>query len=263
MRKIFPIKSIFYLLFFSLTVLGCNSKVDKPSSTFLLSESKLKFEDNKMQLSVKAKNNSSDISKGYVCVRLYDKDNSELEQFTGQEVSLNGDKEGNYSGEKQIELYKFEQISNAKIYVAKFGCTNLPEEAISNIEIVDKNNISFTKAEAANNSSSASQKTQLDMIVEWDNEIFAECSAIQTALLAYSINSGKDISYATTGVNRLNEIRKIKQSANVLTEEKFNQLLTLKNSEIPRGAIIPAHRTEEWFVENCVNKVTEIINNRN
>jgi hypothetical protein len=118
------------------------------------------------------------------------------------------------------------------------------------------------KADESKVSTIANEKSQHDLIVEWDNEIFVECSANQTALLAYSISNGKDSSDIITGVNRLTEIRKIKQSAGVLTEEKFNQLLTQKNSEIPMGAIVAPHRNVEWFSENCVKKVNEIISTR-
>jgi hypothetical protein len=36
-----------------------------------------------------------------------------------------------------------------------------------------------------------------------------------------------------------------------------------KNSEIPRGAIAAPHRSGDWFKENCVQKLNEIINNHN
>jgi hypothetical protein len=227
-----------FLLFISLTILGCNSKVDKPSSTFLLSESKLKFEDNKMQLSVKAKNNSSDISKGYVCVRLYDKDNSELEQFTGQEVSLNGDKEGNYSGEKQIENYVFEKIINAKIYIGKFGCTNTESESLSNIEIVDIKNI-------------PSKIVEKTLVNQSDNIFYSEnFKKIEKAGFCFGAYVGAKNKFQVT-VEKISEISK----NNLLAIAKDAEAAKIFNYEINKDNCIANSKSRSFDeLDTCIDR---------
>jgi hypothetical protein len=76
-------------------------------------------------------NNSHTRWKASICVRLYDADGFEIEKAIGGQVNLGPGQSDASNGDTQLEPKLWAQVVSIKAYVATYGCSDSPGEAIS------------------------------------------------------------------------------------------------------------------------------------
>ena len=96
-----------------------------------MSEPKIKYDGEKYQFVVHIQNISNTRIKGSICARMYDKDGFEVDTMSGDELNMALGASESSNGKKYLEPKIENQVTNIKMYFAKYRCLDSPSEAIS------------------------------------------------------------------------------------------------------------------------------------
>ena len=106
-------------------------------SSVQVSNPKIRYDGTAYSFVVDVKNTSATRIKGGICVRLYDKDNFEIENGFGGEVNFPANASESSAGNNLYVTPKVaSEVRMAKFYFAKYRCSDSEGEAISNVVVV-------------------------------------------------------------------------------------------------------------------------------
>ncbi len=96
-----------------------------------ITDLKFRYDGKKVSYVAQINNTSSQKLEGKVCLRFYDKEGFEVAKLLGDELNIESKGKSSITGSRYIKSDLIDQVTTAKLYVARFGCADSPAEAIS------------------------------------------------------------------------------------------------------------------------------------
>ena len=148
-------KKITLLLIVLITAISCGKQNGQKIE---ISSIKMKYDGSTLNISSNVKNLSSEEIKGGLCIRLYDKDNFELDKFSSDDIKLGASNSEDNTGKGYVKDSNFDNSTLVKIYFGKYKCADSVSETLSNVTVLEKKDI-LVESSSKNTSNKNSEKT--------------------------------------------------------------------------------------------------------